>query len=706
MKPVAAAKHTGDDGMSLRPFSDQVPQTVPFPSPLSGAVADAAEAGQPQSQAEFILYTTLRIIGVLASIYMFLMGLDMMGSSFLVLGGKGAGDLFTIVDNPVTGLMVGIIATVLVQSSSTSTSIVAACLLGFYASYWRLVPLIYILVMFVAVPGVVLAISLLYGASIAGGIVVTLLALGVVAGFIAWWWMGGCYKVVSKEQREERAAEMAAEMGEKPAEAAAEVRCSWGRYPNGIPGSQSLVTCQNGLLSPADFRCSLRSCALPKVSGAGDKCGEGAFVPHGQRCTPTCMDGFETEMIASDIIVTLPVTLAIPNGLFCAFVDDADEDECNDDGQDAALRLAQVQVAEREVRSRRVNASERLRMALRACRGLLPDQPPSRVPSKYSVGERLLCLDSSVSREVAVERNAEARQPGVSEVTFSQLHRADVHKVRSVSLNSARAKKAPRSARVLPSDMTSQEFYEHCKKHRDLADAGPNHGDINSQALDHVFGEILSAYTPRHCNISEVVADSLSKKARVSCQQATQEGRQVCGGFEEWRARKAVKDVLETRHLPAVVVHREAALKWALRNVEAKLAFGLFRGEATTETFYLRPPIYEGLTSRFGPEWAEVARRTPSPKLLKNPSGTLTDPARSIPLECRNGTMSGQFSCKPMRSCSAPDPKHIENVGDPVCLHGTSVLHGARCGAGCAPGYEPTVDPICKVGAPKHSSHG
>ena len=70
----------------------------------------------------------------------------------------------------------------------------AACLLGFYASYWRLVPLIYILVMFVALPGVALAISLLYGASIAGGIVVTLLALGAVAGFIAWWWMGGCYK--------------------------------------------------------------------------------------------------------------------------------------------------------------------------------------------------------------------------------------------------------------------------------------------------------------------------------------------------------------------------------------------------------------------------------------------------------------------------------------------------------------------------------
>ena len=92
--------------------------------PNSTALVTMADAAKPQSQGEFILYTTLKIIGVLASIYFFLMGLDMMGSSFLVLGGKGAGDLFTIVDNPITGLMVGILATVLVQSSSTSTSIV------------------------------------------------------------------------------------------------------------------------------------------------------------------------------------------------------------------------------------------------------------------------------------------------------------------------------------------------------------------------------------------------------------------------------------------------------------------------------------------------------------------------------------------------------------------------------------------------------
>ena len=91
----------------------------------------------------------------------------------------------------------------------------AACTLGFYASYWRMVPLIYILVMFVTVPGVCLLISLLYSASVAGGVVVTILALAAVAGFVYWWVkLGGCYKVVSQEERDARKAEIEEEMGE------------------------------------------------------------------------------------------------------------------------------------------------------------------------------------------------------------------------------------------------------------------------------------------------------------------------------------------------------------------------------------------------------------------------------------------------------------------------------------------------------------
>lgn len=64
--------------------------------------------------------------GAICSLYVFLIGLDLMGSSFKVLGGRGASSMFEAVDNPLAGLMTGILATVLVQSSSTSTSIVVA----------------------------------------------------------------------------------------------------------------------------------------------------------------------------------------------------------------------------------------------------------------------------------------------------------------------------------------------------------------------------------------------------------------------------------------------------------------------------------------------------------------------------------------------------------------------------------------------------
>jgi len=47
-----------------------------------------------------------------------------MGDSFKVLGGRGAASLFSSVNNPIAGLMTGILSTVMVQSSSTSTSIV------------------------------------------------------------------------------------------------------------------------------------------------------------------------------------------------------------------------------------------------------------------------------------------------------------------------------------------------------------------------------------------------------------------------------------------------------------------------------------------------------------------------------------------------------------------------------------------------------
>merc|ERR1719456_901739 len=64
------------------------------------------------------------VFGALCCLYIFLVGLGLMGTAFKVLGGKGAGNMYDAVENPIGGLMTGILSTVLVQSSSTSTSVV------------------------------------------------------------------------------------------------------------------------------------------------------------------------------------------------------------------------------------------------------------------------------------------------------------------------------------------------------------------------------------------------------------------------------------------------------------------------------------------------------------------------------------------------------------------------------------------------------
>ena len=66
----------------------------------------------------------LFVLIVLACLYFFIFALDLMGNAAKVMGGCTAGALFGDIDNPIAGLTIGILATVLLQSSSTSTSIV------------------------------------------------------------------------------------------------------------------------------------------------------------------------------------------------------------------------------------------------------------------------------------------------------------------------------------------------------------------------------------------------------------------------------------------------------------------------------------------------------------------------------------------------------------------------------------------------------
>ncbi|MEE6479736.1 hypothetical protein FKM82_012359 [Ascaphus truei] len=71
----------------------------------------------------------LKIPLLFGFLYLFVCSLDVLSSAFQLAGGKVAGDIFkdnAILSNPVAGLVVGILVTVLVQSSSTSTSIIVS----------------------------------------------------------------------------------------------------------------------------------------------------------------------------------------------------------------------------------------------------------------------------------------------------------------------------------------------------------------------------------------------------------------------------------------------------------------------------------------------------------------------------------------------------------------------------------------------------
>lgn len=74
----------------------------------------------------YYLFLSLDILNILSMLYGFIFSLGLMSDAFKVLGGKTAGTLFNNVNNPIAGLMVGLLGTVLVQSSSTSTSVIVS----------------------------------------------------------------------------------------------------------------------------------------------------------------------------------------------------------------------------------------------------------------------------------------------------------------------------------------------------------------------------------------------------------------------------------------------------------------------------------------------------------------------------------------------------------------------------------------------------
>ncbi|XP_047489248.1 sodium-dependent phosphate transport protein 2B-like isoform X1 [Penaeus chinensis] len=91
-----------------------------------------------------VLLNTAKVCTALGLLYMFICSLDFLSASFRLIAGKTTGDVLNneYVKNPIVGLMIGILVTVLVQSSSTSTSIIVSMVSAGILNVHEAVPMI------------------------------------------------------------------------------------------------------------------------------------------------------------------------------------------------------------------------------------------------------------------------------------------------------------------------------------------------------------------------------------------------------------------------------------------------------------------------------------------------------------------------------------------------------------------------------------
>jgi sodium-dependent phosphate cotransporter len=69
-------------------------------------------------------HTWLKVLGTIGLVYLFLLAMSLLGASFKLAGKGLAESLFQATENPIAGLVIGILTTSLVQSSSVTTSLI------------------------------------------------------------------------------------------------------------------------------------------------------------------------------------------------------------------------------------------------------------------------------------------------------------------------------------------------------------------------------------------------------------------------------------------------------------------------------------------------------------------------------------------------------------------------------------------------------
>ena len=88
------------------------------------------------------LITLLKLAGIVASLYFFIVGIGAMGHAFKLFGREFSEAILTTTASPLVGLFIGVLATSLVQSSSTTTSIIVGMVAAGAISIEGAIPMI------------------------------------------------------------------------------------------------------------------------------------------------------------------------------------------------------------------------------------------------------------------------------------------------------------------------------------------------------------------------------------------------------------------------------------------------------------------------------------------------------------------------------------------------------------------------------------
>lgn len=88
------------------------------------------------------LQLALKLLAVAAFVYLFILSITLLGSSFKLMGRGFAETVFHATSNPVVGLFIGLFATSIIQSSSTTTSLIVGLVASGMLTFEGAVPMV------------------------------------------------------------------------------------------------------------------------------------------------------------------------------------------------------------------------------------------------------------------------------------------------------------------------------------------------------------------------------------------------------------------------------------------------------------------------------------------------------------------------------------------------------------------------------------